>query len=577
MKQTRRRFCASLGYAPLAASSASAPLLGAAKRPPNVVLVLTDDQGYGDLGCHGNTMIRTPNLDRLHSESVRFTNFHSDPLCAPTRAALMTGRYSCRAGVWATIRGRSLLRRDELTMANVFAANGYRTAVTGKWHLGDNYPFRPQDRGFQEALVHGGGGVTQTPDYWGNSYFNDTYFHNGKPEKFQGYCTDVWFQKALEFVEANRNRPFFLYLPTNAPHSPYNVDEKYKQPYLERGVPASMAAFYGMIANIDENVGRFRQRLKELGLEDNTIFIFMTDNGTAAGAGGPRNEAGAWKGFNAGMRAQKASPYEGGHRVPLFMYWPGGGLKGGRDIPRLAAHFDLLPTLIELAGLKRPDGQPFDGTSVAPLLAGKGSFPERTLVVQTQQRETPEPWARSAVMTGQWRLVEGKELFDMQTDPGQTADVAAQHPEVVKRLRAAYEQWWGSVSRRFDEYCHIVLGSDRENPARLTCHDWHGEEVPWNQGMIRKAPEANGFWAVEIERDGRYEFTLRQQPAEANFPIQAKTARLQIGGVDESLPVPGGAAGVTFQVRLKAGKTRLETWLSDGQKSRGAFFVDVRL
>lgn len=544
-------------------------------RRPNVILVMTDDQGYPDLSCHGNKVIRTPNLDRLHGESVRFTDWHADPLCAPTRSALMTGRYSARTGVWATVMGRSLLRRDEVTMADVFRANGYHTAIRGKWHLGDNYPYRPEDRGFQDVLRHGGGGVGQTPDYWGNSYFNDTYFrNNGRPEKFSGYCTDVWFNEALKFVEANRKDPFFLYLPTNAPHSPFNVEEKYKRPYLEAGLPAQQAAFYGMIANFDENMGRFMRRLGELGLEENTILIFMTDNGTAGGGG--RGSL-----YNAGMRAGKASAYEGGHRVPLFLRWPGGGLKGGRDIRRLASHFDLLPTLIDLAGLKRPEGPAFDGKSLAPLLAGS-DFKERTLVVQTQQRDIPEPWNRSAVMTEQWRLVDGKELYDVKADPGQTTDVAARNAETVKKLRAAYERWWDDVGKRFSEYNPIVIGNPREDPVRINCHDWHPEGskdpggVPWNQEMIRNAPQANGFWAVEVERDGRYEFTLRQQPAEANFAIEAENAKLSIGGVSETKAVPAGATSVTFKVNLKAGQTRMQTWFTGAGKSRGAFFVDVR-
>ncbi|MGB2821551.1 MAG: arylsulfatase, partial [Phycisphaerae bacterium] len=280
---------------------------------PNVVLVITDDQGYGDLGCHGNEVIRTPNIDRLHGESVRLTNFHVGPTCAPTRAGLMTGRYCNCTGVWHTIAGRSLIRRDEVTMADVFAAGGYRTGIFGKWHLGDNYPFRPQDRGFQDVLVHGGGGVSQTPDYWGNDYFDDTYFRSGVPESCTGYCTDVWFDEAMKFIEAGRDRPFFCYLPTNAPHGPYNVADSYSRPY--RGlIPDQRANFYGMITNIDDNVGRLRAKLAELGIEENTILIWMTDNGTSAGCSLDENEF-VREGFNAGMRGMKGSAYDGGHRT----------------------------------------------------------------------------------------------------------------------------------------------------------------------------------------------------------------------------------------------------------------------
>lgn len=573
---SRRAFCGAL-------TSAAVPAHAAARRP-NVILVITDDQGYGDLACHGNPVIRTRHLDRLHSESVRFTNFHVDPLCSPTRSALMTGRYACRTGVWATIMGRSLLRRDEVSMAEVFSASGYRTGIFGKWHLGDNYPFRPQDRGFGEALVHGGGGVGQTPDYWGNTYFDDTYFRHGKPEKSRGYCTDVFFDAALRFIEAQRDRPFFVYLPTNAPHSPFNVAERYSRPYREQGLPAQLASFYGMITNIDENMGRLRASLKQLGLEDNTLLVWMTDNGSALGVMRADGTSGFW-GFNAGMRGAKGSPYEGGHRVPCFMRWPAAGIAGGRDIPRLAAHIDLLPTLIELAGLNSPRGVAFDGTSLAPLVTVRGGLAERTLVVQVHQRqengkwamEQPRQWLGSAVMTDRWRLVNGGELYDLGADPGQTTDVAAGHAAVAAGLRKTYEDWYADVTRRAGEYCSIVLGSERENPVRLTCHDWHGDVVPWNHATIRKMPVANGFWAVEVERPGRYEFTLRHWPVEEDLALKAVSARVRIADADHSVPVTPGSSSVTLTADLKAGNTRLETWLTDRDGvSRGAFFVYVR-
>jgi arylsulfatase A-like enzyme len=554
---------------------------GGGKNPPNVILVLTDDQGYGDLACLGNPILHTPNIDRLHGQSVRLTDFHVSPTCAPTRAALMTGRYCNRTGVWHTIMGRSLLRRGETTMAEVFAAAGYRTGIFGKWHLGDNYPFRPQDRGFQEVLVHGGGGVGQTPDYWGNSYFDDTYWHNGTPEKQKGYCTDVWFDAALRFIEANRDRPFFAYIATNAPHSPYNVAEKYRSLYAGPDVPN--AGFYGMITNIDENVGRLMSRLRVLGLEENTLFIFMTDNGTAAGF---QNG----KGFNAGMRGNKGSPYDGGHRTPCFLRWPAGGLDGGKDIGRLTAHVDLLPTLIDLCGLSQPAGVQFDGASLVPLLRdAQAPWPDRVLVTDSQRVEHPEKWRQSAVMTERWRLINGKLLYDIHADPGQRTDVSTRNPDVVERLRGAYEKWWADVSRRFGEYCEIVLGSDKDNPTRLTCHDWHGDDntLPWDQTHILKGPATNGFWAVEVAQAGEYEFSLRRWPKEADQAMDAapgggvaipvSTARLTIGDIDLTSPVAPGAKEVVFRTQLKPGKTRLQTWLNSADgTSRGAYFVYVR-
>jgi arylsulfatase A-like enzyme len=577
---TRREFLGRIGLAAASAGTLSIwPSRNAQSRaaagqsaPPNVVLVMTDDQGYGDLACEGNKVIVTPNLDKLYTQSIRLTDFHVDPTCSPTRSALMTGRYSTRTGVWHTIMGRSLLSRDEVTMADVFGASGYRTGIFGKWHLGDNYPYRPQDRGFQEVLINKGGGVGQGPDYWGNDYFDDTYFHNGKPEKFKGYCTDIWFDGALKFIEANKNRPFFCYLPTNAAHSPYNVADKYSKPYRDKGVQRNQADFYGMITNIDENMGRLVRRLKELNLERNTILIFMTDNGTSGSYAG-------------GMRGKKGSEYEGGHRVPFFIRWPDGGFRGPGDVDRLSAHIDVLPTLIELCGLKRPQHVQFDGASLAPLFRAEVSgWPDRTLLVHSQRIEHPEKWRKCAVMTQKWRLINGKELYDIKADPAQNNDVAGEHSGVVETLRQSYECWWTDLSKVFDKYCYIVIGSDKENPTRLMSHDWHGPNPVWSQEAVRRGPKSNGFWAVEIDRDGTYEFGLRRWPIEldvainAGIPggkaITATSARLKVGDLDVSKPVAQQDHAATFRIKLKAGKTRLETWFTDDEgNSRGAYYV----
>jgi len=553
----------------------------AAAERPNVILVITDDQGYGDLGCHGNKMIKTPNLDRLHGQSVRLVDFHVDPTCSPTRSALMTGRYSTRTGVWHTIMGRSIMCSDEVTLAEAFAAGGYRTGIFGKWHLGDNYPSRPQDQGFHETFIHGGGGVGQTPDYWGNDYFDDIYWRNGKTEKQTGYCTDVWFDAALKFIEKNKSRPFFCYITTNAPHGPFYVAEKYSRPYEEVGVPKTMAAFYGMITNIDENMGRLVKKLDDLQLADNTILIFTTDNGTAAGAGGgrggKRSGQAKWTGFNAGMRGKKGSEYDGGHRVPCFWRWPAGGIGGSRDVAALTAHIDVLPTLVELCGLEKPQHPPVDGASLAPLLRGdKAEWPDRTLLVHSQRIESPQKWRKCAVMTDRWRLINGKELYDIKADPGQANNVAEVNPKVVETLRAEYEKWWKSISTRFDSYCRIGIGGD-ENPARITCHDWHGQNVPWHQNSIQRGPWANGFWAIDVVKPGEYEFELRRWPQHLGKSIEAVKARLKIGPHEESQDLAVDATAATFRVKLEAGPAKLQTWLSNkAGKTRGAYYVYVR-
>ncbi len=572
VQNSRRRFLQTVPV--LAAGAAACSRAGAA--PPNIVLVITDDQGYGDLGCHGNPVVQTPHIDRFHGESVRFTDFHADPLCAPTRAGLLTGRYAYRTGVTAAYAGRSILRRDETTMAEILSAGGYRTGLFGKWHLGDNWPYRPNERGFDETVACWSGGVTQAADWWGNDYFDDTYYRNNVPEQFTGYCTDVFFDEGLRFIEQNRNQPFFLFLPTNAPHAPYWVDEKYSRPYIEQGIEEPRASFYGMITNIDDNFARLREKLRELGLEDNTILIFMTDNGSSAG----------WReGYNAGMRAGKGSNYDGGQRVPFFLRWPDGEMTGGRDVGRLATNIDVLPTFIELTGVPRPNVQ-FDGISLAPLLSGEGGFPDdRTHFIQHQQvqrdgkpqMENPQPFFHSAVLTERWRLVNGKDLYDIEADPGQENDVAAAHPDVVARLRAEYEKWWADVSPRLEEYVEIPVGAEEANPARLTSFDWYTGGPP-NQQAIRDAPWEgiwqNGFWAIEVVRGGRYQIELRQQPREADFPIDGQVAKIEIGNQSMEQPIPEGAAAVTFDITLEPGKTTMQTWFRDVERgSRGAYYA----
>lgn len=589
--------------APVLATFAAALLIGNAQaqsaegRRPNVILIITDDQGYGDLGAHGNTMIRTPHLNTLAKESVRLTNFHVDPTCAETRSALMTGKYSCRVGVWHTIMGRSILRLGEKTMPQYFAEAGYRCGQFGKWHLGDNYPYRPHERGFHEALFSGGGGVGQSPDHWGNDYFDDTYSRNGTPEKQTGYCTDVWFANAAKFIEKNKEQPFFCYIATNAPHSPYNVDPKYARHYLENGVAQPMANFYGMIENIDENIGALMQKLGDWKLAENTVVIYMTDNGTAEGVwrpgmGGAKKKKAAgeepqWKGFAAGMRAQKGSQYDGGHRVACFIRAPfNKSLQHGQEVKQLTAHFDLLPTLRDLCNLPQPEQarepEPLDGMSLLPLLSGE-SWPKRTIVVHSQRVEHPEKWRKCAVMTDEYRLVDGKELYDIGKDPAQQTDIAAANEAVVARLSDEYEKWWKHVSPKFDLYSDVPLGAPEAPSQELCCHDWHpgSPALPWNQSGqsgVAGNPHVNGWWAVNVARAGRYRFELRMRPAGTEHKIPAGEARVKIGDKEATAKIAEGADVATIEIDLEpTGHVQMQTWLNqpDG-KSRGAYYTTVR-
>ncbi len=569
---------------------------------PNIVFVLTDDQGYGELGCHGNPVIRTPHIDQLHGASFRLTNYHVGPTCAPTRAGLMTGHYHNSTGVWHTIGGRSLLRQDEWSLAMALSEGGYATGLFGKWHLGDNYPYRPQDRGFQEVVAHGGGGVGQTPDYWGNNYRDDRYAVNGEWLPFQGYCTDVWFDQALCFIERYRDRPFFCYISTNAPHSPFIVDRRYSDPYLGQVEHQDRANFYGMITCIDENVGLLRRKLSEWGLAENTILIFMTDNGTAGGATLDENQF-VVGGYNAGMRGVKGSEYEGGHRVPFFLHWPGGGFDRGRDVPELTANVDIMPTLLDLCGID-PGEHTFDGRSLVPFLRSEGTdWPDRTIVTDSQRVAYPIKWRKSATMTQRWRLINGVELYDILADPGQQHDVAAEHPDVVAHLCEGYERWWAKVSQQFDGTIPIPIGQDVDDPMLLTTHDWRNDPVAcaWNQSQIRAGLECNGYWEMDVMRAGRYRFELRRWPRQEDRAIAAGIpgplkpftaeiedgwgggraipltwARLRVADVEQRMAIAADDRYAEFVVDLQPGETRLQTFLGDDDGNAiGAYYVYV--
>ncbi|MCF7847637.1 MAG: arylsulfatase [Kiritimatiellales bacterium] len=561
------------------ATAAQAGVFGKGKKQPNVVLVMTDDQGYGDLACTGNPWIKTPNIDKLRTQATLLNNYHVDPTCAPTRSALMTGRYSDRVGVWHTIMGRNMLRSREVTMANVFGQNGYATGMFGKWHLGDAYPYRPMDRGFQHVVYHGGGGVTQTPDYWGNDYFDDTYCINGKWQRFPGYCTDVWFDEGMKFIKANKDKHFFAYIATNAPHGPLNCPTEYSKLY-EGNDKVPSDKFYGMITNIDDNMAKLMAMLKNEGLEDNTILIFTTDNGTASGISKDGK-----KGFDGGMRGKKGSEYEGGHRVPFMIRWPDGKIEAGKSIDRLTAHVDILPTFIDLCGLKAPKIE-FDGTSIKELIYTDGkNWPDRSLVVESQRVVDPEKWRKCSVMTDRWRLVNGKELYDLKADPKQATDVGDKHPEVFERLRGEYEKFWADVSSEHDITSAMIVGSDKCPVVPLTSHDWLVNGAPWNQGHISKGADAKpGKWAIEAAQDGNYEISLRRWPAEADKGINDGTygkafafekARMLVADIDETMDIPAGAKEVTFKVKLKKGVTYLTPLFIGGGVEATPYFAYV--
>lgn len=587
-------------------------------RQPNVILILTDDQGYGDIAAHGNPYISTPNLDRMYGESMRLTNYHVSPTCSPTRAALLTGRYNNRTGVWHTVTGRSRIREDETTMAGIFSGSGYETGMFGKWHLGFSYPARPMDKGFKTAVYHGGGGVGNTPDYWDNDYFDDHYFVNGEARPFTGYCTDVWFSEATKFIRASKDKPFFCYIATNAPHGPYYVEDKYSGPY-KNNPKIPNPNFYGMITNFDENLGKLRAQLEEMGIADNTILIFMTDNGTAAGI----KLDGHWRdsyptdiGFNAGMRGTKGSPYEGGHRVPCFIHWQKGNFTQGADLNKLTAHIDILPTLVEMCKLNVPTGYRPDGVSLVKALKGNaGYLAGRSLTVDSQRKEVPEKWRLCSVMADQWRLVNGNELYDLATDPGQRNNIADNHPDVVLKLRNSYESWFADVFSNWETRSYSDIGDKQSGETILTSHDWmgvvradgspavneDGEETPvFAHSQVRGGAMLNGSWDINVTSPGEYSIELRRWPREADMAIcsglpasvipipggkpfgpgkalKITEASVKIGSSLESRKVEAGDKAVVFRIKLTEGKTILNTGFTNGTDiSMGAYFVYVK-
>jgi len=556
--------------------------------PPNVLLIVADDQGYGDFSGHGNPELRTPELDRLRGESVRFTDFHSSPMCTPTRAQLMTGRDALYTRAMNVSSGRTLLRRDIPTVAEAFQAGGYGTGIFGKWHLGDNYPYRPQDRGFQETLWFPSSHIGSAPDAWNNDYFNDRYRHNGRLERYEGYSTDVFFRAATEWMAARRKagERFFAYLPLNAPHGPLFAPPEFVAPY--KHLPERIARYYGMIANIDHNLGRLEKLLRELKLRDNTIVMYLTDNGGAT----------ATARFNAGMRGNKTTLWEGGHRVAFFIRWPAGGLQGGKDISELAEVQDVFPTLLELCGVKRPAGASFDGVSLAPLLQGRAkALPDRTLVVQFSRMDAPRPRKNdAAILWKRWRLIGGNELYDLATDPGQQTNLFDKHPEIAARLQTHYDRWWKNVEPSLDSFLPVHVGSDQENPTMLSVCEW--ADVFLDQSaQVRRGERKNGVWHVQVEKPGTYEIALRRWPRDvdaalgdgvpahqaedgvypAGVAIPIAQARLKIGSFDQSKPVSPADREALFRVALPAGPATIESWFLDagGEALLGAYYAYV--
>lgn len=423
----------------------------AAGAQPNIILVMPDDVGYGDYACLGNPIMRTPSVDAFKKQSLLFTQFHVSPTCSPCRSALMSGRHEFKNGVTHTILERERMTLKTFTLPQMLKTVGYTSGIFGKWHLGDEEAYRPESRGFDEVYIHGGGGIGQTypgscGDAPGNTNINPALWHNGKWEKTTGYCTDLFFKQAIQWMNAKREakQPFFAYIPLNAAHGPHVVPKEYYEQYLGKpGVSDDTAKFLGMIENIDTNFGALLKKLDEWNIVDNTLVIYLgSDNGGTAGRGI----------FNAGLKAGKGTSYQGGTRAPCFFRWPAGGIPAGLECAALSAHLDLFPTLAEITGAKLPDGvkQQVEGRSLLPLLKNPTSpWADRLLVHHVGRwahgKAAESKYANCAIQNSRFTLVNNNELYDLQSDPGESKNIIAEHPEVVASLRAAYDQWWNEV------------------------------------------------------------------------------------------------------------------------------------
>jgi arylsulfatase/arylsulfatase A len=531
---------------------------------------LTDDQGYGDLGCHRNPSIRTPHIDAFAEESVELTNFYVNPVCAPTRASLLTGRDYYRTGVIDTYLGRAMMRSEEVTIAEVLRSGGYKTALFGKWHLGDNYPMRPMDQGFDESLIHKGGGIGQPSDPPGNTYFDPILEHNGKAERTRGYCMDVYTDAAIDFLKKNRTNPFFLCLATNTPHSPLQVADSYADPYREMGLTEKTARLYGMVTNLDDNFGRLLAALKELGLEENTLVIFMSDNG-------PCPSSIEKDRFMDGLRGQKATVYENGIKVPFLIRWPG-HLEAGQKVDRIASVIDVMPTLLSACQLRPSRAAVIDGLDLTPLLDGSGkSWPDRTLYFQWHRGDRPQLYRSFAVRNQRYKLVQAQgwtreadesrfkyELFDMSIDPGETTDVADQNPLIVTEMKRQYVQWFLDVTEKCGDLPDIRIGTSHENPTILTRQDWRGAGG-WEDTDV-------GYWGVRVMNKGDYSFNVQ-------FPSPASSSRkvhLHAGDYELTRALNAGADTVDFgRIELPKGRCTIRAWMETPKDRIGAAYVVV--
>lgn len=586
----------------------------AKSRRPNVIIIIVDDQAYGDLSCMGNKALNTPNIDRLAEKGIAFSNHYGCPLCSPARASLLTGRYNYRTGVVDTSTGQSMMRPDEVNLAEILAGNGYRTFISSKWHLGDNYPLRPIDRGFHESLIAKDAIVAGIANPPNNSLFNPILYHNERPQRTEGYITDIAFNAALEFIEANRNQPYFVYLPTNVVHKPLQVAPHYSEPFKAKGLSDYLAALYGEMVNLDENVGRLHAKLAELDQTENTIILYTVDNGPIGERGANDGPNGANR-YNLGLRGGKGTVWEGGIKLPLFVTWPS-RLAPGKKWEQIVSHIDIFPTVLDMCGLTSTHNLQVDGRSLLPLMEGRTSnWPDRTLFFQQSRpdRENRRYWdeprlfVNCAARGQKYKIVMASDeqryfqpvdfkntrLYDIENDPGESTDISQSYPEVVRKLRDDYEAWFLDVSKGISPAVRNVVGSAHQNPVVLTPQDMRGVRsalAPHELGIAKRQaqngkPLGFGYWAIEVLRKAHYRIRMQLTPVTVagdrcswNFPFKAGEAFLQVGDIEKRHLVQEGARSVSFDVVLEPGAHFLTASVTGQRKAPvevSPFFVII--
>ena len=548
------------------------------EQKPNIILIITDDQGYGDIGYNGNPHIKTPNLDLLATNSMRFNNFYVSPVCAPTRSSLLTGRYSLRTGVTDTYNGGAMMSNDEITLAEILKENNYQTGIFGKWHLGDNYPFRPTDQGFHESLIHLSGGIGQVGDftnyYKGNrSYFDPILWHNNEQKKYEGYCSDIFTDEAIKFIEENKSNQFFCYLSFNAPHTPLQVPEKYYDLYknvdpsvISESEKISMTEknvldakrIYGMVTNIDDNVGKLVSKLKELNIDQNTILIFMTDNG-------PQQFR-----YVSNLRGLKSSVYNGGIKVPFYLSYPKIH-DAGLDIDNFSAHIDVLPSLLDLCDIETPKNIKIDGKNFLNKSTEERSF------FSYWTRKSPELYQNMSFNKGNYKLVgntnydspiERFELFDIDNDPYEMENLIENKKELAIQMKLEMDNIYNELinSKNIKNKPRIIIGSEFENPTYLNRNDASGQRGIWAQNEIF------GFWRIKA-LSGKYNFRFKFN----NLNLTSGQMVIEVGNqvFSKKVEVDDNGYALMENIHLNEGEFDLTPLFRYERKNIFPFWVEI--